>query len=96
MIELGKKSELFGVELLQPLEIFGRPTSMPYLSGDDKVICGYDQGLGERMFVCESLEDMQILFDGYARGGAISIHWYKGPDPDFIFIVVPPASDPSL
>jgi hypothetical protein len=59
---------------------------MPSLQSEDKVICGYDQGLGERLFVIDSLEDMQKLQDNYARGGAINIYWYIGNDPGFIGI----------
>lgn len=90
MIQLGKKSECFGVEKLQKLtDVYGRPTKIPFLNGDQKVICGYDQGLGEVLFVCETLEDMQELYDAYARGGALSIYWYKGADPGFITIISP-------
>lgn len=84
MVELGKKCEIFGADLLRPLQIYGRPTAMPKLNDKDRVICGYDQGLGERMFVCESLEDMQQLHDAYARGGAVAIKWYAGEDPGFV------------
>jgi hypothetical protein len=86
--ELGKKDEIFGAELLRSIQgIHGRPTQMPFLRGDDKVICGYNQGLGERMIVCESLEDMQELFDKYAQGYALQISWYIGPDPGFLQIM---------
>ena len=87
MYELGKKSEIFGTDLLKPLNLYGRPTSMPTLVGNEMVICGYDQGLGERMIVCENMQDMQELYDGYARGGALNIHWYTSDDPGFISIV---------
>jgi len=92
MIELGKKSEIFGAEKLEPLNPIsfggiGRPMVMPRVPQDHKVICGYDQGLGERIFVCETLEEMQYLYDAYARGGALRIHWYSGPDPGFITVI---------
>lgn len=88
MIELGKKSECFGVDLLVPLRnVHGRPTRLPPVPDGSQVICGYDQGLGERLFVCESLEDMQLLYDGYRKGGALSIYWYSGEDPGFIQII---------
>src|SRR5438270_12247091 len=91
MYELGKKDEIFGAELLREVQgIYGRPTSMPRLGKGDKVICGYDQGLGERMFVCESLADMQQLYDAYYQGGALQIHWYVGPEPGFITLLVIP------
>lgn len=92
MVELGKKSEIFGADLLKSLWLSGRPTSMPSISGNEKVICGYDQGLGERIIVCENLQDMQELYDAYARGGALNISWYTGDDPGFITII-PAKSD---
>jgi len=88
MQELGKKDKIFGADKLLPLKIpYGRPTEMPTLGKDEKVICGYDQGLGERIFVCENLEDMQTLYDAYAKGGALRINWYKGEDPGFVTII---------
>jgi hypothetical protein len=42
------------------------------------VLCGYDQGLGERLFVCQSEEDIQELYAGYRRGSALDITWYSG------------------
>ena len=90
MIELGKKNEIFGADRLEIINgLYGRPTQMPRLpSATHKVICGYDQGLGERMIVCESLEEMQQLYDAYARGSALRINWYIGDDPGFIVRVL--------
>lgn len=88
MRELGKKSEIFGADLLRPLNIgYQRPTQMPRLGKGDAVIAGFDQGLGERMIVCDNLEDMQQLFDAYARGGALQLTWYLGNDPGFISVL---------
>lgn len=87
MIELGKKTEIFGADLLKRLSLYGRPTTMPRVPTGHNVICGYDQGLGERMIVCESLEDMQQLYDAYARGGALQINWYSGEDAGFITVM---------
>ncbi len=87
MRELGKKDEIFGAELLRPVRIDQRPTSMPALKDDEKVICGYDQGLGERMIVCDSIADMQELFDAYSQGGALRIFWYIASDPGFVAVL---------
>ena len=84
MIELGKKAEFtaatpFALFLsIQPPERVGhrRPEKVPTLSDGWKLVCGYDQGLGERLFVCENVADAQELYDAYARGGALDIHWY--------------------
>ena len=89
MIELGEKDNLFGDDQLEPYAGFRsqRPMQMPSFDDDKKLICGYDQGLGERMIVCEGIEDAQELYDAYARGGALHIHWYTAPDPGFIAVV---------
>jgi hypothetical protein len=95
MVELGMKSEIFGAELLVPITLgfgqkdiaTGRPIRMPEVPQGHKVICGFDQGLGERMIVCESLDEMQQLWDAYAKGFALHIHWYHGEDPGFITII---------
>lgn len=93
MIELGKKDEIFGAGQLRGLKPGidfrtnprGRPESMPVLQKEEEVIAGYDQGLGERMIVCEVLEEMQSLHDYYAKGFALNLLWYAGKDPGFIF-----------
>lgn len=97
MIELGKKDEIFGAELLIPIQSYqissnycsGRPDKMPYLDEkkQEKVIAGYDQGLGERMIVCDTIEEMQQLHDNYAAGWALTLKWYKGEDPGFITMI---------
>lgn len=88
LFELGKKDEIFGADQLRSIPgISGRPTRMPSLEEGESVICGYDQGLGERMIVCESVEDMQQLFDAYAGGGALRIAWYAGKDPGFVTVI---------
>lgn len=100
MIELGKRGEIFGEELLRDLDQHeivrcfsnygsGWPTDFPKLRDGDSLVCGYDQGLGERLIVCESLEDMQQLYNAYASGGALRIRWYTGEDAGFIMVTKP-------
>lgn len=94
MYELGKRQECFGMDLLEPLKINaysgGNDPSnlfaMPTVPEGHSVICGFDQGLGERMFVCETLEDMKELYSKYSMGYALRIHWYSGPDTGFLVI----------
>lgn len=81
MYEVGKKKDVLDkrIKNLTPLNhLWQRPTSMPYVASGEVIICGFDQGLGERMLVCVSLEDMQYAYDQYARGVALSIYWYTG------------------
>lgn len=81
MYELGKKTQVEGskVKDLTALnDIWQRPNRMPYVASGEQVVCGYDQGLGERLFVCENLQDMQELYDSYAKGYALTIKWYHG------------------
>jgi len=92
MYELGPKSEIFGVDRLQklsrgmldadiPVDKDGMPTAMPKLNEGEYIVAGYDQGLGETMIVCESVEDMKELQNDLNQGGALRINWYKGNDP---------------
>lgn len=98
MIDLGKRGEIFGEDLLRDLEQHekircfsdfgsGRPTAFPRLREGDSLICGYDQGLGERLIICKSLEDMQTLYDAYAVGGALHIKWYIGEDVGHVTVI---------
>jgi hypothetical protein len=49
MIELGKKSEIFGVDLLKSTKVSGvmggRPEKMPALPEGHSLICGYVQAV---------------------------------------------------
>jgi hypothetical protein len=56
--------------------LYGRPTLMPYLAKDEMVIGVYDQGLGKKDALCNSLEDMQRLYDSYASGMALTLEWF--------------------
>ena len=81
MIELGKKQDVEGKSVtdLQKLsEIYRKPTSMPRVKDDESVICLFDRGIDQKLYVCESLADMQQLYDSYAQGWALHITWYKG------------------
>jgi hypothetical protein len=56
--------------------LHGRPTSMPLLRKEEKVVGVYDQGLGEKDMFCETLADMQKLYDSYASGMALTLKWF--------------------
>jgi hypothetical protein len=80
--DLGNKEEMFVADQFAELDLGRlRPDAMPELPDGHSLICGYEQqGLGERMIVCDTLEDAQTLFDAWARGGALRIKWYVGAE----------------
>ena len=88
MINLGKKDQVFGADQLIPLKIEGRPTQLPTTPEESKVLCEFNQGLGERIIVCNTLEEMQELYDAYATGGALRIKWYHAKDPGFVIAII--------
>jgi hypothetical protein len=56
--------------------LYGRPTSMPYtLQKGEDVVGVYDQGLGDKRKICKNLEEMQELYDWYAKGWALTLRW---------------------
>jgi hypothetical protein len=61
---------------LQQITLYNRPTQIPSLKEWYKFICGYDRGLWEQFFVCNTLEWAQELYDKYAQGRALRIHRY--------------------
>ena len=86
MVELGEKNKLGETaNLLQPfnmepyLIMDRRPKMMPQKPYGHKMVCGLDMGVYEIIYVCDSLEDMQELYDRYARGEASRICWYTMP-----------------
>jgi len=91
MIDMGLRNKCFGLDDLTRFRALasyelesGRPTRMPQLPGKWNVIAGWNRGLGEQMFICETLEDMQRLYDAYRQGLALRLNWYAGHDVGFV------------
>lgn len=61
---------------IRSVDIHGRPTSMPHLAKGEIVVAIYSKGLGRKKMVCNSLANMQSLYDSYAQGVVISLHWF--------------------
>lgn len=80
MIELEDKRRCFGADELEEFCVPERPNAMPMLKEDECVICAFEQDGEERMFHCESLEDMRLLFDSAAGGRKHRITFYIGKD----------------
>lgn len=79
MILLGDKRQIVGAAHWSAIQISDYPIAMPKVPKGYEIVCGLDEGAGERMFVCGSLYDMQTLYDEYAEGRAVSIAWYRKP-----------------
>lgn len=79
MRDLGKTSNNVISLVLKALPLYGRPAELPRLPAGHHLFCGYDQGMGERLFLVETLGDAQQLDDAYANGGALTIRWYSAP-----------------
>lgn len=91
MITLGKKTEVAGAESLRqlgyrtiPRESSGRPSELPKLQPGERLIAGFDRRIYETLYVVETLEDAQHLWDEYAKGMASELKFYAGPDPGFV------------
>lgn len=57
-----------------------RPTALPHLTEGHRLLCGYDRGFGEELYLVETLEDVQQMWDWADVGGVIvSPVWYSAP-----------------
>lgn len=58
----------------------GRPVSMPTLEEGEVLVCEFIRNLElpsfNKVYICETVEDIQQLFDICARGGAMLLNWY--------------------
>lgn len=79
---LGFKKDLVGSTVFDlttlHLGYFEKPEKLPIAGEGSSLICGFDQGFGEKLIVFETLEEMQQLFSDYRRGMALTINWYVG------------------
>jgi hypothetical protein len=58
------------------IDISGRPSVMPYLKDGEQIIGLYDLGLRKERKVCQTLAEMQELYDFYYQGNALSLRWF--------------------
>lgn len=71
------KTQLVDTGKLYPLAIkTKKPKTFPKLPPGHCVVCGIDQGEGERLILCFSLESMAELQQEYRAGHATGITWY--------------------
>ncbi|MFZ2836369.1 MAG: hypothetical protein WAZ21_03540 [Candidatus Saccharimonadales bacterium] len=82
MIVAGDRSRCYGLENLQRVKISlsERPIAMPQLPEGHHLFAIYDRLSGEQVVLCETVEDVQQLWDGYNRGGLITLAFHSTND----------------
>ncbi|KTD58208.1 hypothetical protein Lsai_0815 [Legionella sainthelensi] len=93
LIPAGKESE-YSKEELKSLKVTtdyeGNVTNFPKVDYGWHVACAYNQfGMNgmAKMFICQSIEDMNELVRNYHMGGALRMDWYAVPDTHFVKIM---------
>jgi hypothetical protein len=78
MIELGRKSQIAGAEHWPTFGVYRDPRKMPKVPKGHTIACGIEQegAEGERIFICETPEDMQMLYHEHVMGHTTRIRWY--------------------
>ena len=78
MIELGRKSQISGAKTWRTFSMDQRPKRMPEFSEGHTIVCGLEEEgtEGERIFICETPEDVHALYDEHATSHAIHTSWY--------------------
>jgi hypothetical protein len=78
---LGMRRQIEGIGDWPLLEINGCPSRMPRVSNGHEVACGIDlnDGRGEWIFWCETLEQMQVLHLVSTASDTANILWYQKP-----------------
>ena len=82
MIVIGDRSRCYGLENLQRVEISlsSRPVVMPRLPDGHRLFAIYDRLSGDQVVHCESVEEIQQLWDGYNMGGLITLAFHSTND----------------
>jgi hypothetical protein len=78
MIELGNKSQVSGAEHWPTFYLYRRPKKMPKVPRGHTIVCGFEEEgtEGERMFICETLEQVHVFYNESAKDRAVHISWY--------------------
>ena len=68
------------IERLLSLDIQGYLKKFPDIPEGHKVVCWHKDVTEERLYVCETLEDMKNIYDKFISGEGISIGWHHIPE----------------
>jgi hypothetical protein len=82
VIIVGDRNRCYGLENLQRVNIsLSKPaTVMPRLPDSHSLVAIYERLSGDQVVVCESVEDVQQLWDSYNMGGLISLSFHSTND----------------
>ncbi|MBL1115400.1 hypothetical protein JK364_23805 [Streptomyces sp. 110] len=62
------------------LQILSRPNAVPILEEEEVLACNFIRADGlpdfNLFYVCETLEDMQHVYDSYYKGLAVRLEWF--------------------
>ena len=78
IVELGRKSQIEKPDRLREFSIDQYPAKMPKIPKGDMIVCGIEQdgAEGERIFLCDTLKDMQDLWRKHTAERGVHLSWY--------------------
>jgi hypothetical protein len=78
IIEFGRKSQIENPEQLLRFPINRYPAKMPKIPKGHTIVCGLEQdgAEGERMAICETLEDVQNVWRKSSVLRSVHVSWY--------------------
>ncbi len=81
MLELGLKSGIVSKEIFEKINVPDGPrlSQPPRLKDGFCLVCGIDEGQGERLYVCRSSSDIHEMNKRYGMGAARGMNWYQSP-----------------
>lgn len=84
MITLGKKTEIYEATFHPIFNVKKGEKTMPKIPEGHVLVCGADQGLGEVMYICRSVEDINYLIERCNMGYALMLKWYSSGDTGYV------------
>jgi hypothetical protein len=78
IVELGRKSQIEKSDQWRKFSIDQYPAKMPKIPKGNTIVSGLEQdgAEGERIFLCETLKDVQDRWRKYAALQGVRVSWY--------------------
>lgn len=77
---VGDQSKCYGLDNLERLaqvSLLSRPSEMPVLRGGHFVVAIYRRVVEPQVVICETIEDIQELWDAYSVGNLIELEFFS-------------------